>query len=101
MAYIEYIIGSEGPFLIDADSPLLADPRQLIANNGMYKASATVVDETAFGQSASPGVSLEYARGDHTHGTPEDPTSGYITDAPSDGKYYVRRNGAWEELVIA
>lgn len=28
------------------------------------------------------------------------PASG-IDDAPSDGKIYVRRNGAWEELVIS
>lgn len=27
--------------------------------------------------------------------------SGWITDAPNDGKIYVRRNAAWEELVIS
>lgn len=100
MAWKEYIIGTEGPFLIDAADPLLDDPRQVIGNNGMYKASDSVVAETAFGQSASAGDSLEYSRANHTHGTPSDPTSGFITDAPSDGKLYVRRNGAWEELVI-
>ena len=32
--------------------------------------SATVVTETAYGQASSAGVSDEYSRGDHTHGTP-------------------------------
>lgn len=30
-----------------------------------------------------------------------DPGPAGISDAPSDGKIYVRRNGAWEELVIS
>lgn len=29
-----------------------------------------------------------------------DQLNGKIGDAPNDGKFYVRRNGAWEELVI-
>jgi hypothetical protein len=35
--------------------------------------SDTVVSETSFDQSASPGTSSTYSRGDHTHGTPPDP----------------------------
>jgi hypothetical protein len=31
--------------------------------------SATVVTETAFGQASTAGVSADYSRGDHTHGT--------------------------------
>lgn len=33
----------------------------------------TVVEETSFGQSPSPGSSTKAARADHTHGTPEFP----------------------------
>lgn len=37
--------------------------------------SATVEDETTFGISPDAGVSNDYSRGDHTHGTPADPGS--------------------------
>jgi hypothetical protein len=40
--------------------------------------SATVVTETAFGQSAAAGGATSYARGDHTHGTPIDPVTAHI-----------------------
>lgn len=33
-------------------------------------AATTVVAETAFGQSSAVGVAADYARSDHTHGTP-------------------------------
>jgi len=36
----------------------------------------TVVPETAFGQAPTAGVSAEYSRTDHSHGTPADPTAG-------------------------
>ncbi|MFB7285422.1 hypothetical protein [Actinacidiphila glaucinigra] len=36
--------------------------------------AATVVGETAYGQSAAVGTATEYAREDHTHGTPTLPT---------------------------
>jgi hypothetical protein len=29
------------------------------------------------------------------------PIGSYLTDAPSDGSAYVRKNGAWEQLVIS
>jgi hypothetical protein len=32
--------------------------------------ASTVVSETSFGQSPAVGTSTDYARGDHTHGTP-------------------------------
>ena len=35
--------------------------------------SASVTSETAFGQAAAVGVSVDYSRGDHTHGTPASP----------------------------
>jgi len=36
--------------------------------------ATTVVSETSFGQSPAVGTSTDYARGDHTHGTPAVPT---------------------------
>jgi len=33
----------------------------------------SVTSETAFGQTAGAGASTEYSRGDHTHGTPDNP----------------------------
>jgi len=38
--------------------------------------SDTVTTETSFGQAASAGASTDYARGDHTHGTPAAPVVG-------------------------
>lgn len=35
--------------------------------------ATTVVSETSFGQSPAVGTSTDYARGDHTHGTPAVP----------------------------
>ena len=35
--------------------------------------ASTVVSETSFGQSPAVGTSTDYARGDHTHGTPAVP----------------------------
>jgi hypothetical protein len=52
-----------------------------VAGAGTGVASDTVVTETTFGQAASAGVSAEYARGDHTHGTPTAPTGTAITTA--------------------
>lgn len=41
---------------------------------------ATAVEsETAFGQSASVGTSTDYARDDHTHGTPDAGNGGLVT----------------------
>lgn len=38
--------------------------------------SGTVVAETSYGQASSAGSASAYARGDHTHGTPDLPTTG-------------------------
>ncbi len=40
--------------------------------------SATVVDETTFGQVAAAGSATPYSRGDHTHGTPTDPVPTHV-----------------------
>lgn len=41
-----------------------------VAGAGTGVASDTVVTETSYGQAANAGASSQYARGDHTHGTP-------------------------------
>lgn len=46
--------------------------------------SDTVEDETTFGITPSAGVATDASRGDHTHGTPEEPTGGsdsFVVDA--------------------
>ena len=42
-------------------------------HQGEAAPSATVVTETAYGQSEAAGSSADYSRGDHTHGTPAAP----------------------------
>jgi hypothetical protein len=43
----------------------------------------TVAPETAYGQTPKAGVSLDYARADHTHGTPPAPTLGGEVTGPA------------------
>jgi len=43
-------------------------------------AGDTVVEETAFGQSSTAGVSTDYSRADHTHGTISDPFEAYTVE---------------------
>lgn len=45
---------------------------------GNIDPAATVVSETAYGQSSSAGNAVTYSRGNHTHGTPALPTPGAI-----------------------
>ena len=40
--------------------------------------ATTVVSETAFGQASAVGVSTDYARADHTHGSPTDPIPAHL-----------------------
>ncbi|WP_435279365.1 hypothetical protein [Streptomyces sp. 1222.5] len=47
-----------------------------VPGGGHGTPSDTVTAETAFGQAASAGAASAYARGDHTHGTPDAPTAG-------------------------
>lgn len=47
--------------------------RALIGTGGGGDPGDTVVEETGFGQGSTPGVSEEYSRADHTHGSPEMP----------------------------
>lgn len=46
--------------------------------------SPTVVGETSYGQAAAAGVSEEYSRGDHTHGTPSAGAGVIPSDTVSD-----------------
>lgn len=45
---------------------------------GSLVASSTVASSTAFGQGTVVGVSAEYSRGDHRHGTPTAPTAASV-----------------------
>ena len=47
------------------------------ATGGGGTPASTVESETTFGIAAAVGADTEYARQDHTHGTPADPTSGF------------------------
>lgn len=40
----------------------------------------TVVPETAWGQSPTPGVGTPYSRSDHTHGSPVDPIPPHVAE---------------------
>jgi hypothetical protein len=55
---------------LDAD---MVDGKHASELGGAGVPSDTVQSETNFGQSASPGTSSTYSRGDHTHGTPAFP----------------------------
>jgi hypothetical protein len=46
----------------------------------------TVVEETTFGQASDVGVSDEYSRGDHTHGTPDEPEAEPFDVLEADGE---------------
>lgn len=60
----------------------------LVGGGSGGTASDTVESETTWGIAADAGVSTEYSRGDHTHGTPAEPAAGtgghiLITDSPA------------------
>ena len=104
MAEVEYWVGSEGPFLADdiLDAAALAQGGQVVTHDSLLAdmpAATTVVSATSFGLLPAVGVLKSYAREDHSHGTPGSSSS--VTEAPMDGKIYVRCNGAWQELVIS
>jgi hypothetical protein len=68
----------EGQYWIHADSEAF-----LVVVGGappVLSPSNTVVAETAFGQASSAGVAGTYSRGDHTHGTPPEPSGGSAGD---------------------
>jgi len=73
MAEVEFFVGSVGPFLVDDADPLYSEPNQVALKKDLGVLGDTVVSETAFGQSATAGVSSEVSRKDHTHGTPSLP----------------------------
>jgi hypothetical protein len=71
-------------------------------------AATTVTDETTFGITPAVGTDTEYARQDHTHGTPDEPTSGgvgaiLISDTPSTPLVFADliQNEAQDDLVYA
>lgn len=68
----------EGQYWIHADSEAF----QVVVGGAppVLSPSNTVVPEIVFGQASSPGVDGTYARGDHTHGTPPEPSGGSAGD---------------------
>lgn len=48
---------------------------------------SSVVSETSFGQSSGVGTSTDYARADHTHGTPTDPIVAHVAAADPHTQY--------------
>ena len=84
MALVEYYIGTVGPLYIDDTDPLYANMTQMALKqdvaDSVIVGSDTVTAETTFGVATNPGTSGEFARGDHTHGTPENPVSGHTGD---------------------
>lgn len=76
-------VGADG-FVLTADSvaPEGVD-WQAGGGGGGGTPSNTVVTETAFGQGSTGGVSTNYSRGDHTHGTPTAPTAASVGADPT------------------
>lgn len=74
MAVVEYYIGTVGPLYIDDTDPLYAEMTQVALKqdvaDSVIVGSDTITDETTFGLSPTAGTSDQFARGDHTHGTP-------------------------------
>jgi hypothetical protein len=60
----------------------VASDRQWKATNPL-RPSTTVALETNYGQASNVGTSLDYARADHTHGTPQAPTLGGEVTGPA------------------
>jgi hypothetical protein len=50
--------------------------REWVAAGGGGTPATTVVTETTYGQASAVGISTNYAREDHTHGTPTAVTAG-------------------------
>jgi len=77
-----------GVAALDADTGevLDGDGNPVTGGGGGGTPSATVVSETAYGQSASAGNASAYSRGNHTHGTPAAPAAADISDATTVGR---------------
>lgn len=87
MAIVQYWIGTHGPFEYDDTDPEHSYPEQMARKqdvaDGITVLSNSVVTETGYGQSATPGISDDVSRADHTHGTPANPLSGGLTTTVS------------------
>lgn len=94
MAERDLYVGSVGPLIVDdADTyddgkpfggirahqliidDVPTDDKHVARLEDLPVLGTTVVTETSFGQSSSPGTSSEVSRADHTHGTPPQPPS--------------------------
>lgn len=63
---------------------------QIQANGNISTDAAVVIEEGTIDATLLTGV--------QSYQLP-DASGTLLTDAPSDGKYYVRRNGAWVEII--
>lgn len=59
----------------------------------------TVVEEIDFGQTSDPGVSAEYSRADHTHGTPENPVPDHEAALDPHPQYVIDNVSAASRLI--
>ncbi len=123
MAVREVWFGSFGPFLYDdtdtypdgtakqgvyaetmkvTTAPTSADDvaRKDDVDGVIVDPASTVEDETTFGIAPAVGTSEDYARADHTHGTPANPVSGATgTFTSADGKTVTVTNGLVTSIV--
>ena len=64
---------------------LRADGTWAAPPSGSGTPSGTVLNEITFGITASAGISSEYSRGDHTHGSPTDPGTAHAGSTNTHG----------------
>jgi len=77
--------GADAVTVDESRRPILLSVRmvqELILRQWGADPGDTVIPETAFGQAPDPGVSLDYARADHTHGSPVLPALGGDLSGP-------------------
>jgi hypothetical protein len=97
MAEQEFYIGGRGPYTyddVDTDTVITTGkitakgtptgPDDLVRKNDLDtvatdipNSSTTVTSQTSFGESSDAGSSTTWSRGDHSHGTPANPVSGF------------------------
>jgi hypothetical protein len=78
-------LGSGSP---DSTKVLFGDKvYRTVASLGGAGAGSVITTETAFGQSSAVGTSTNYAREDHTHGTPTDPIPAHVAASDPHTQY--------------
>lgn len=74
-----------------------------VQNSATPSLGTTVVSETSFGQSATPGSAGTTSRSDHTHGSPplDSDLVTIAAIAPTNDDIIQRKSGAWTNRTIA